>query len=262
VGVADAYDDLAADYAWLFADEVVGGQAEFGATSPGNQPLLAAALGSLRPGAAVLDCSCGIGADAIALAGKGFAVTAADSNPGMVAETRRRSARYGVPLNVCQAQWHELPRRVPGIFDLAVCLGNSLVHAGSSAGLVLALRSMRQMLAEGGTVVVDSRNWELLYQQRRRIVPARRVVERDGVRCHSLYIWTIPADLAEPCRAEIVLLFEETRSGRISHRRHVLDFTPFRHEQLTEAMRLVGLDIRADSYRADSPFYAVAAVAG
>jgi hypothetical protein len=84
------------------------------------------------------------------------------------------------------------------------------------------------------------------------------VIERDDVRCSSLYIWTVPDDFREPCRAEIVLLFEDANSA-ITHRRYVIDFTPFRHEGLTDAIQSAGLAVVGDSYQADSPFYTITA---
>jgi len=117
---------------------------------------------------------------------------------------------------------------------------------------------MRKVLSPTGTLIVDSRNWELLYESRPRIVPARQVIERKGLRCNSLYIWTIPDDFGSPCTAEIVLLFEDAE-GRTSYRRHVIDFVPFRHADLADAIRAAGFTIRGDSYQADGNFYAIVA---
>jgi SAM-dependent methyltransferase len=251
----DFYGDLAHDYEWLFGDETLGA---FGATSPGSHTLLQAAVKTLSPGNPVLDCSCGIGADAMALARTGLAVTASDGSQSMVDEARRRSQRYGITLPVSQSRWQDLPDRVPGPFDLVLCLGNSIVHTATRANRVAALEGMRKVLSPAGTLIVDSRNWELLYETRPRIVPARQVIERNGVRCSSLYIWTIPDDAGSPCTAEIVLLFEDA-AGRISHRRHVIDFVPFRHDDLADAIRAAGFTIRGDSYQPEATFYAIAA---
>ncbi len=254
----DFYGDLAHDYEWLFPDETVGRLGGFGRTSPGSQALLEAAVKTLGPGNPVLDCACGIGADAMALARKGFVVTACDGSQAMVAETRRRSERYGIAMTVSRAQWQDLPNRVPGPFELVLCLGNSIVHAETRTNRVAALAGMRKVLSPAGTLIVDSRNWELLYNSRPRIVPARQVIERKGLRCSSLYIWTIPEDFESPCTAEIVLLFEDAE-GRTSYRRHVIDFVPFHHGDLTDDIRAAGFTIRGDSYRADNNFYAIAA---
>jgi len=257
----DSYGDLAHDYEWLFPDATVGRLGEFGATSPGNQALLNAAVETLGPGSPVLDCACGIGSDAMALARKGLVVTACDGSQAMVAETRRRSEQYGIAMTVSRSQWQDLPNRAPGPYELALCLGNSLVHTGTRTNRVAALEGMRKVLFPKGTLIVDSRNWELMYRSRPRIVPARQVIKRKGLRCSSLYIWTIPDDFEAPCTAEIVLLFEDTE-GRTGYRRHVIDFVPFHHDDLADDIRAAGFAIRDDSYQEDSNFYAIVAVVG
>ena len=55
-----------------------------------------------------------------------------------------------------------------------------------------------------------------------------------------------------------MLLFEDA-AGRISHRRHVIDFVPFRHDDLADAIRAAGFTIRGDSYQPEATFYAIAA---
>ncbi len=257
-GMDDFYGDLAHDYEWLFPDETVGRVGRFGATSPGSQALLEAVVTTLSPGNPVLDCACGIGSDAMALARAGLVVTATDGSQAMVDETRRRSERYGISMTVAQSKWQELPNRVSGPFELVLCLGNSLVHTETRTNRIAALEGMKKVLSPAGTLVVDSRNWELLYESRPRIVPARQVIERNGLRCNSLYIWTIPDDFESPCTAEIVLLFEDAE-GRTSYRRHVIEFVPFRHADLTETIRAAGFTIRDDSYQPGNNFYAIVA---
>lgn len=254
----DSYADLARDYEWLFPDEVIGGSGTVGATSPGSRDLLEGILETLPPGARVLDSACGIGADALALARRGFNVTASDGSASMVAEARRRCMQSGVEMNITQSSWQDLPERVPGAFELILCLGNSIVHTATKSRMISSLEGIKQVLGPEGVLVVDSRNWEYLYETRPRIITGRRVIERRGVRSSSLYIWTIPDDFNAPCRAEIVLLFEDASSA-ITHRRYAIDFTPFTRAALKDAIHAVGLTVIGDSYQPDNPFYAVAA---
>ena len=254
----DCYADLAHYYEWLFPDEAIGGSGTVGATSPGSEDLLEGILETLPPGARVLDSACGIGADAIALARRGFNVTASDGSTSMVAEARRRCMQLGVEIDITQSNWQDLPERVPGTFELILCLGNSIVHTATKSNMISSLEGIKKVLGPKGVVVIDSRNWEYLYESRPRIITGRRVIERQGVRSSSLYIWTIPDDFNAPCRAEIVLLFEDASSA-ITHRRYVIDFTPFRRTDLTAAIHAAGFTVIADSYQPDNPFYAVAA---
>jgi SAM-dependent methyltransferase len=256
--VDDFYTDLAHDYEWLFPDEAIGSRGEAGATSPGSKDLLEGILETLPPGARVLDCACGIGADAIALVRRGYNVTASDGSANMVTEARRRSRQFGIEINMRQSSWQDLPERVPGAFELALCLGNSIVHTETKSNMIASLEGIKKVLSPGGVLVIDSRNWEYLYQSRPRIITNGHVIERQGIRCSSLYIWTIPNDFNQPCRAEIVLLFED-QNAAISHRRYVIDFTPFRRADLTDAIQSIGLTIIGDSYQPDNIFYAVAA---
>jgi glycine/sarcosine N-methyltransferase len=254
----DYYADLARDYEWLFPDELIGSGGTLGATSPGSENLLEGILETLPPGARVLDSACGIGADAMALARSGFNVTASDGSAGMVAEARRRFQRSGLAIDVTQSRWQDLPQLVPGPFELVLCLGNSMVHTATRSNMISSLEGIKQVLSPGGFLVLDSRNWEYLYESRPRIITRPRVIERHGIRSSSLYIWTIPDDFNEPCRAEIVLLFEDASSA-LTHRRYVIDFTPFRRADLKDAIHSAGLTVVGDSYQPDNPFYAVAA---
>lgn len=254
----DFYTDLAHDYEWLFPDEAIGSRGPVGATSPGSKDLLEGILEALPPGARVLDCSCGIGADAIALARRGYNVNASDGSTNMVAEARRRSRQFGFNIDIRQSSWQDLLGRVPGAFELILCLGNSIVHTGTKSNMIASLQGIKKVLSPGGVLVIDSRNWEHLYQSRPRIITSHHVIERQDTRCSSLYIWTIPDDFNQPCRAEIVLLFEDPDSI-ITHRRYVIDFTPFRRADLTDAIQSIGLTVIGDSYQLENPFYAIAA---
>jgi glycine/sarcosine N-methyltransferase len=254
--MTDLYTDLAADYQWLFSDHIVGETPSLGLTSPGAGGLIAAAVDALAPGAPVLDCACGIGSDALALARKGFKVTATDGSPSMVAAASERLTRLAAPVSVAQSLWEDLPARVDGRFDLAFCLGNAIVHAGSIPRMTQALRGIRSVLRPDGKIVVDSRNWELMYKDRPRIVSASSVKERDGIRCVSFYIWTIPEEFHLPCQAEIVFLFED-QDNAVTHRRYELTFQPFSYLDLRDSLESAGFEVVASSFEPTAPFYAV-----
>jgi glycine/sarcosine N-methyltransferase len=149
-----AYAALAADYDWLFGDEVL--------TSGGaiNQPATARLLERIRPPSTVLDAACGTGIDAAVLARRGLTVWAADASEAMAeaAAARFRRERLAIPLMHCS--WADLPAATGERFDAVLCTGNALVHAAGRGAMVQALTGLRRMAHPGGHVVVDSRNWE------------------------------------------------------------------------------------------------------
>ncbi|WP_052423063.1 class I SAM-dependent methyltransferase [Nonomuraea candida] len=252
--MSDYYRDLATDYHWIFPDEIVTAPGMIGGTSQESMEFIQSVVAGLPPGAAVLDCACGIGTDAMALAHAGFRVTATDGSPEMAAEARRR---LPPEVEVGVARWEELPETVAGPYELVMCVGNSLAHAGSRKAMVAALSGMRRVLAPTGTLIVDSRNWELLYRERPRVVCADRVRERDGLRSTCVYVWTIPDRLTEPCLAEVLFLLEHP-DGRLEHRRYPIDFRPFTPAELESRLAEAGLAVTGSSYHPDRQRYAFA----
>src|SRR5580658_3626792 len=217
--MADAYETLAADYDWLFDDDVL---ADGGAI---NQPAAARLLQRISRTSAVLDAACGTGVDAAVLARRGFTVWAADGSEAMaeVAAARFRRERLAIPL--LHSSWADLPSATGERFDVVLCPGNSLVHAAGRDAMVQALTGLRRMARPGGYVVIDSRNWEKLHAERRIVQVADRVVTRRGRRCVTLFAWEIPDRLDEEHVAHLVFLFEN--GDQIEPREYELTFRPF-----------------------------------
>ncbi len=116
---------MANDYDWLFGDhDICEGVAI-------NLLATARLLSALPPGAAVLDAECGTGIDAAVLARRGSRASCADASPAMVRHARTRFAREELAVTAVQAEWAKLPEQMTERFDVALCIGNSLVHAQS-----------------------------------------------------------------------------------------------------------------------------------
>jgi len=245
----DHYRALADDYEWLESDAVHSGE-EFLAQT-------ADLLAALPPGARVLDCACGSGSTALGLARAGYEIHASDLSPAMVARTRERAKAEGLDLPAEVGDWASLPERAEQPFDLVVCVGNSIVHADGRAGRREALAAMRAVLAPGGRVLLDARNWEKLRAQRPRIV-AERPVERGGRRCQALRVWSIPEAWDEVHVQEPILLFAPGDGEAPRVRRYEVPFVPVRREDLAADLVAAGLD--ALGWRdADEDWYAVVA---
>jgi SAM-dependent methyltransferase len=160
----------------------------------------------------------------------GFAVTASDASPGMVAATRAR----GVPAEV--RRWEEL---APGAFGTVLCVGNSLTHARDRRAV---LRRMAGALRPGGLLVLTSRNWEAERERGSR-------TERDGAVTRA---WTIPEDWDAPHRLVLDI-------GDV----HVeLTCWAFRHETLAADLNAAGLEPEVSTYAPDAGRYLVTARAG
>jgi SAM-dependent methyltransferase len=153
--------------------------------------------------------------------------------------------------------WADLPAVVGERFDVVLCIGNSLVHAGRRDAMVEALAGLRQMARPGGHVLVDSRNWEKIHAERRIVRVADRVRTREGRRCVSLYAWEIPDRFGEEIVAHITFLFED--GDRIEPHEYPIGFRPFTPAELHERLGAAGLRVVDTDFDTARDQYAVVA---
>jgi len=251
--MADSYLTLAADYDWLFDDDVLAGGGAI--SNPATERLLQ----RTSRGSAVLDASCGTGINAVVLARRGFGVWATDGSEAMIEEAAARFGREQLAIPLRRCLWADLPSTITERFDVVLCVGNSLVHAAGRDAMVEALTGLRRMARPGGHVVIDSRNWEKLNAERRIVRVANRVITRNGRRCLNFYAWEIPERLQDEHVAHIVFVFENG-DGTETHE-YPISFRPFTVAQLRERLELAGLREVDTDFDAAGDRYAVVAVA-
>jgi ubiquinone/menaquinone biosynthesis C-methylase UbiE len=143
---ADAWDAIFDElylktYAKLQADE--SGDEEIEA--------LLATLG-LEPPADVLDSAAGYGRHALALARRGFRVTAHDRSAVLLAEAERRAAE--VEVTFVEGDYRELPFQ-DASFDLVLNLFSAIGYWGDDGDLQ-AFREFRRVLRPGGRAVIET----------------------------------------------------------------------------------------------------------
>ncbi|WP_328430208.1 class I SAM-dependent methyltransferase [Streptomyces sp. NBC_00443] len=153
--VAHFYDELADDYHLVYAD--------WDASIRRQGDALDALIGQNR--AAVLDCSCGIGTQAIGLAMRGHRVTGSDLSPRAAARAAREAARRGLRLRTAVADMRRLPFS-DGQFDTVVCADNSLPHLLTEQHVYGALAEMRRVLRPAGLLLVSTRPYDDLVRDR------------------------------------------------------------------------------------------------
>ncbi|MFE7267275.1 class I SAM-dependent methyltransferase [Streptomyces sp. NPDC057592] len=167
--VAHFYDELADDYHLIYSDWDASVRRQGGA--------LDALIGQDR--AAVLDCSCGIGTQAIGLALHGHRVTGTDLSPRAAARAAREAARRSLSLRTAVADMRRLP--IPdGRFDTVVCADNSLPHLLTEQDVHAALTEMRRVLRPAGLLLVSTRPYDDLLRDRPASTPPQVHRTADG----------------------------------------------------------------------------------
>jgi len=153
--VAHFYDELADDYHLIYSD--------WDASIRRQGDALDAVIGRER--AAVLDCSCGIGTQAIGLALHGHRVTGTDISPRAAARAAREAARRSLSVCTAAADMRRLPF-ADGEFDTVVCADNSLPHLLTEQDVHAALAEMRRVLRPDGLLLVSTRDYDDLLRDR------------------------------------------------------------------------------------------------
>lgn len=117
----------------------------------------------------LLDLGCGTGEHSRFLASKGFDVTGIDASPAMLA----KATDSPVPANLhfVAGDITDLVSLTDGLFDGALCLGNTLPHLGDDARLAAFARGLRARLRPGAPVLVQVLNYERILAKGLRFLP-------------------------------------------------------------------------------------------
>jgi len=245
------YDRLADVYEWLVPDALL--------TPEGSADAFAPALAELPAGARLLDCAAGTGTLAVGLALRGFAVSATDASPEMIARARALAARHGAALEAEVCPWEALASRGwEERFDAVFCVGNSLAHAAGRAGRRAARAAMAAILREGGLLVVTSRNWERLRAARPGLELGDAVVRRQRGDALVIRAWTVPDAWEAPHRLEVAVALIGG-DGTVTTVAEAMPFWPFRHAELQGDLRAAGLTPADSTYEPDVDRYLVSA---
>ncbi|MGD0981541.1 MAG: class I SAM-dependent methyltransferase [Solirubrobacteraceae bacterium] len=227
--VADFYDGLAADYHLVWEDrwdEAV--QWQGGA--------LDELIRSRRPQAnAVLDCSCGIGTQAIGLSLHGYRVHGTDISEASIERARVEAARLGADVSFGVADFRDLGD-VSGEFDVVISCDNALPHLLDDDDLLKAFRSMRSKLSPGGLLLISTRDFDraLVDRPSAPVIqavagPPRRLIVR-------LHDWDAPDSSLYTVR---FLILTETATGW-TLAEHSTRYRAVPSEALAEAARQAG----------------------
>ncbi|MBM7568818.1 class I SAM-dependent methyltransferase [Paenibacillus sacheonensis] len=230
--VLDFYDELTEDYHLLFADW------KRAVTWQGDvlSRIIEARLGGAREAAALslLDCSCGIGTQAIGLAQHGFRVTGTDLSPVSIARARREAASFGVDIPFGMADFRTLAQDVAGEFDVVLSADNAVPHLLTDEDLALAARNMHAKVTAGGLLLLTMRDYDMLAQEKPGASQPRTF---DNGKRIVFQVWDW-ADDAKTYRVNHFIL-QET-DGHWSTKHSQTRYRALLRDELSHALRTVG----------------------
>ncbi|MDF2721850.1 MAG: type 11 methyltransferase [Paenibacillus sp.] len=166
--VIEFYNKLAEDYHLIFQDwtKAISRQGE------ALNSLIRSKLVDPQQAATLLDCSCGIGTQAIGLAKHGFTVTATDISPAAVDRAKLEAATFGVDIHFGVADFRSLDKDVSGVFDVVLSADNAVPHLLTDEDLLAAARNWYAKLNTNGILLITMRDYDaLVKEQQRATVP-------------------------------------------------------------------------------------------
>lgn len=199
------YDELAPLYHLIFQDW------DSSMARQGEQ--LQSIINAQWPGhRTVLDVSCGIGTQAIALAMRGFQVTASDLSPKEVDRAAREAKQRGqdITFSVCDMRGSHVHHG--SRFNVVISCDNSVPHLLSDADILIALKQMFACLRPGGGCLLTVRDYEQ-EPRGRNIVKPYVVREENGKRYLGFQVWDFEGDLYD----FTMFIIEEDLSSNAVH---------------------------------------------
>jgi SAM-dependent methyltransferase len=125
----------------------------------------------------VLDCACGPGRHAVALAGRGFELTGLDTSREMLARARRHAGEELIDVDFVEGRFESLPESFHGRFDGLICLGNSLSAASNLDTVRQIVKELASVLRPGGLAITQTVDFSVVARDSVTASPARHIRE-------------------------------------------------------------------------------------
>jgi len=224
----DFYDGLAGEYHLIFADWWTSARRQgevLGKVLRGR---------GVEPPAALLDCTCGIGTQALSLAAQGFQVTGSDLSGAAVERARAEADARGIDVRLRVADVRALPedRRYAAV----VSGDNSLPHLVTDDDLAAALASVRARLSPGGLFLASIRDYDaILRDNPSGVMPVVHDVAGERRIVGQAWRWS-----ADRRTVEINMFFLRQQSSAWSTTVHTTTYRALRRHELTAALQATG----------------------
>lgn len=115
----------------------------------------------------LLDVSIGSGSVTLPLAELGVALSGSDLSEPMLNNCRKKADRLGYSVQLRQSDFRDLDCWRGAKFDCVASTGNSLPYV-SNGEVLDVLARMDALVAEGGYLYLDTRNWDRILRERQR----------------------------------------------------------------------------------------------
>ena len=167
----------------------------------------------------VLDCSCGIGTQAIGLALRGYQVHASDISPKAVERAKKEAQALDASLTLSVADFRYLDQHIAGTYTVVLSCDNALPHLLTDNELLLATKSMKTKLQKDGLLVLSIRDYDQLIKEKPRAELPRVFDTTEGRRI-TFQVWDWNADGTTYTLNHFIVKQTDTTWEALHHQTH------------------------------------------
>jgi glycine/sarcosine N-methyltransferase len=120
----------------------------------------------------ILDCACGTGRELLMFHSLGLEVCGSDISESMIIQARLNLVQNAVTIPVLKVDYRELPQYFNTHFDAVACLSSAIFEMPDEANVIMAFKSMYQVLREGGVLILTQGTTDKQWKQKPRFISA------------------------------------------------------------------------------------------
>jgi SAM-dependent methyltransferase len=155
----------------------------------------------------ILDVACGIGTQALGLAGLGHVVTGSDLSHAAIARARQEAVRRSLPIEFLVSDMRALPARFHEQFDLVMACDNAVPHLLSDPDILQAFQQMFTCTRPGGGCLITVRDYDR--EERAGVQVKPYGVRKEGGKRYVVFqVWEFDG----PCY-DLAMYFVEDEGG-------------------------------------------------
>lgn len=137
----------------------------------------------------ILDCTCGIGIQALSLALEGFTVVGSDLSENELDFAREEAQRRDLNIFFTQADCRYLEKSISQTFDAVISIDSALPHLLTRDNFVLAFQSIYNRMNRGGVFLSSYRDYESLLKTKPNMAYPVRFNSENGIEYTILRRW-------------------------------------------------------------------------
>lgn len=198
-----------------------------------------------KPIRSALDVSIGTGALTLPLADLGVSLYGSDLSGSMLARCRKKADERGITIDLRQSDFRELTRHFDRKFDCVMSTGNSLAYVPNDE-ITEVLAQMDALVAPGGYLYFDLRNWDRIVRQKQRFYFYNPAFLPNGDRVNLIQVW----DHLPDGSITFHLLYTFERAGKIFQKEHFEEhYYPAAQKLLLDKLAQLGYeDVRVRAF--------------